>query len=91
MNSGIRATFAEWRFLLLTLLICTFLMTAPLIGGNWQIQILLEVLLLVAVLVTVSANPGWHKFGGAVGGVRDGHPAVRLLSPARPLAVVPHG
>jgi hypothetical protein len=61
MNSGIRATFAAWRFLLLTLLICTFLMTAPLIGGNWQIQILLEVLLLVAVLVTVSANPGWHK------------------------------
>jgi hypothetical protein len=61
MNTVIRATFADWRFLLLTLLICTFLMTAPLIGGKWQIQMLLEVLLLVAVLVTVSANPGWHK------------------------------
>jgi len=61
MNTGIRATFAEWRFLLVTLLICAFLMTAPLIAGKWQIQILLEALLLATVLVTAAANPGWHK------------------------------
>jgi voltage-gated potassium channel len=61
MNTRITATFTEWRFLLLTLLICTFLLTAPLIAGSWQIQMLLEALLLATVLVTVSANPGWHK------------------------------
>ena len=61
MNPGITAAFAQWRFLLLTLLICAFLLTAPLIAGNWQIQMLLEALLLATVLVTVSANPGWHK------------------------------
>jgi hypothetical protein len=61
MNTGISAALAEWRFLLLTLLICAFLLTAPLLAGNWQIQMLLEALLLATVLVTVSANPGWHK------------------------------
>ena len=44
MNTVIRATFAEWRFLLLTLLIRAFLLTAPLIAGIWQIQLLLEAL-----------------------------------------------
>ena len=61
MSRGIKSTFAEWRFLLLTLLICAYLLTAPLIVGNWPIQMLLEALLLATVLVTVSANPGWHK------------------------------
>jgi voltage-gated potassium channel len=57
----IATTFAEWRFLLLTLLICAFLLSTPLIAGNWPVQMVLEVLLLATVLVTVSANPGWHK------------------------------
>lgn len=61
MSRGIATTFAEWRFLLLTLLICAFLLTTPLIAGNWPVQLVLEALLLATVLVTVSANPGWHK------------------------------
>jgi voltage-gated potassium channel len=61
VSTGIKAAFAEWRFLLLTLLICAFLLAAPLIAGHWQLQMLLEALLLTTVLVTVSANPGWHR------------------------------
>ncbi len=61
MSKDLAATFAEWRFLLLTLLVCAYLLTAPLIAGNWPVQLVLEALLLAAVLVTVSANPGWHK------------------------------
>ena len=61
MSRGIAATFAEWRFLLLTLLICAFLLTSPLIVGYWPVQMVLEALLLATVLVTVSANPGLHK------------------------------
>jgi voltage-gated potassium channel len=33
----------------------------PLVAGNWLVQIMLELLLLTTVLVTVSANPGWHN------------------------------
>jgi hypothetical protein len=61
MTRGVVTAFADWRFLLLTLLICSYLLTTPLIVGNWPVQILLEALLLATVLVTVSANPGWHK------------------------------
>jgi voltage-gated potassium channel Kch len=61
MSRGVVTAFAEWRFLLLTLLICTFMLTMPMIVGNWPVQMLLEALLLATVLVTVSANPGWHK------------------------------
>jgi hypothetical protein len=61
MSRSITSTFAEWRFLLLTLLICAVLLTTPQITKYWPIQLLLEALLLAAVLVTVSANPGWHK------------------------------
>ena len=61
MSRGIATTFSKWRFLLLTLLICAFLLTTPLIAGNWPVQLVLEAVLLATVLVTVSANPGWHK------------------------------
>jgi voltage-gated potassium channel len=54
-------TFAEWRFLLLTLLICTWLLATPLIAGNWPIALLLEALLLATVVVTLWANPGWRR------------------------------
>ena len=66
MSRGIERAFAEWRFLSLTLLICAYLLAAPLIAGKWQIQMLLEVLLLVTVLVTVSANAGWRNMRRAL-------------------------
>lgn len=61
VTQSIATTFAQWRFLLLTLLICTFLLFTPLIAGNVPVQIALEALLLAAVQITVSANPGWHS------------------------------
>ena len=61
MSKGVTALFAERRFLLLTLLICAWLVGAPLIAGNWSIQLLLEALLLATVRVTLSTNPGWNR------------------------------
>lgn len=61
MSVDLAASFARWRFLLLTLLICAYLLTAPLIVGSWPVQMVLEALLLATVLVTVSANPGWRR------------------------------
>lgn len=66
MSRGIATTFSEWRFLLLTLLICAFLLSLPLIVGSWPVQMVMEALLLATVLVTVSANPGWHKLSRAL-------------------------
>ncbi len=66
MRRGIESAFAEWRFLSLTLLICAYLLAAPLIVGKWQVQMLMEVLLLLTVLVTVSANPGWRNMRRAL-------------------------
>jgi Ion channel len=66
MSRGLQRAFAEWRFLSLTLLICAYLLAAPLIVGQWQIQMLMEVLLLVTVLVTVAANPGWRRLRRAL-------------------------
>lgn len=61
MSRSLGSTLADWRFLALTLLICAYLLLAPLIAGKWQLQLLLEGLLLVTVLLTVSANPGWRR------------------------------
>ena len=66
MSIGIASTFTDRRFLLLTLLICAYLLAAPLIVGNWLVQMLLEALLLATVMVTVSANPGLHKLRRAL-------------------------
>jgi voltage-gated potassium channel len=57
----VTASFTRWRFLLLTLLICAWLVAMPLIAGRWPIQLVLEALLLATVLVTLSANPGWRR------------------------------
>ncbi len=61
MSRSLTVFLAEKRFQLLTLLICAWLLAAPLIAGNWPIQLLLEALLLATVLVTLSANPGWNR------------------------------
>jgi hypothetical protein len=66
VNRSIASAVAAWRFLALTLLICAYLLAAPLFVGKWQIQMLLEAMLLVTVLVTVSANPGWRRLRRAL-------------------------
>lgn len=53
--------FARWRFLMLTLLICAWLLVAPLVVSAWQVKLLLEAFMLVAALVTVWANPHWRE------------------------------
>jgi hypothetical protein len=63
-DSKIRNTagiLGAWRFLLLTSLICAYLLLTPWIAANLAVQVALEVLLLASVLVTVSANQGWRK------------------------------
>jgi hypothetical protein len=51
------AVFAQWRFLMLTLLMCAWLLLTPLLKGDWRVQLLLEACMLVTLLVTVWANP----------------------------------
>jgi hypothetical protein len=51
------AVFAQWRFLMLTLLMCAWLLLTPLLKGDWRVQLLLEAFMLVTLLVTVWANP----------------------------------
>jgi hypothetical protein len=41
MSQRVRSAFFERRFPALTLLICAHLLAAPLIAGNWPIQMLL--------------------------------------------------
>ena len=51
--------FARWRFLVLTLLMCAWLLLMPLVGGAWRVELLLEACMLITLLVTVWANPNW--------------------------------
>jgi hypothetical protein len=53
--------FAQWRFLTLTLLMCAWLLLAPLLNDDWRVQLLLEAFMLITLLVTVWANPHWSK------------------------------
>ena len=57
MSRPIVPILARWRFLVLTLLICSWLLLAPLVGGAWRVELLLEACMLVTLLVTVWANP----------------------------------
>jgi hypothetical protein len=60
-RSDLRGTFGAWRFLLQTLMIAAFLLVSPGIVGHWPVLLVLDAVLLASVLVTVSANPGWHR------------------------------
>jgi Ion channel len=58
MREPMTQVLARWRFLMLTLLICAWLLLMPVIGGAWRVELLLEACMLVTLLVTVWANPG---------------------------------
>lgn len=66
MNHAIAGFLAQWRFLLLTLLICAFLLILPLIARSLSVQLVFEAVMLATVLATVSANPGWQKLRRAL-------------------------
>jgi hypothetical protein len=58
--------FARWRFLTLTLLICAWLLLAPMLTADWRVQLLLEGFLAVTVMFTVWANPHWKRLRNAL-------------------------
>ncbi len=61
------ATFlTRWRFLVLTLLMCAWLLLMPLVGGAWRVELLLEASMLITLLVTVWANPNWSRLRNAL-------------------------
>jgi len=58
--------FTRWRFLVLTLLMCAWLLLMPLAGGAWRVELLLEAFMLITLLVTVWANPNWSRLRNAL-------------------------
>lgn len=69
MDIPVSNYFGRWRFLLLTLLICTWLVVTPQLAGSWPFELVLEALLLATVVVTLSANPGWYKLRYVLAGL----------------------
>ena len=55
------SVFARWRFLTLTVLICAWLLLAPMLTGDWRMQLLLEGFMAVTVVFTMWANPHWKR------------------------------
>jgi hypothetical protein len=51
----------QWRFLQLTLVICGWMLLSPHMQDRWLVQLLLQLFLLNTVLVTLWANPQWHR------------------------------
>ena len=51
---------------MLTLLMCAWLLLAPLFSADWRVQLLLEAFMLVTVLVTVWANPQLSRLRNAL-------------------------
>lgn len=66
MFSSAAPFFTRWRFLILTLLMCAWLLLMPLVGGAWRVELLLEASMLITLLVTVWANPNWSSLRNAL-------------------------
>jgi Ion channel len=50
----------QWRFLQLTLFIAAWMVVAPLLLDRWITQLALQLILVNALYVTLSVNPGWQ-------------------------------
>lgn len=61
MTGAGAAPLQEWRFLQLTLCIAAWMLLAPHLSDRWLVQALLQLFLLNSVLVTLWANPKWHR------------------------------
>lgn len=59
----------DWRFLQLTLLIGGWMLVSPLMQDRWLVQLLLQVFLINTLLVTLWANPTWHRGRSVVVGI----------------------
>ena len=58
---GTETALREWRFLQLTLFIAAWVLLSPHVHDRWIVHVLLQAFLLNSVLVTLWANPGWHR------------------------------
>ena len=61
MSHGRPALQREWWFTQLTLFIWGWMLLAPRLQHRWLLQLLLQVILLNAVLMTLKANPEWKS------------------------------
>lgn len=61
MTGGRPALQREWWFTQLTLFIWGWMLLAPRLQDRWLVQLLLQVVLLNAVLITLKANPEWKN------------------------------
>lgn len=53
----------RWRFLLLTLILCAWMLMAPYLDERWLPNLLLQLFLIQFVVVTLWANPHWGRMG----------------------------
>jgi hypothetical protein len=61
VTSGQPALRREWWFTQLTIFIWGWMLLAPRLQDRWLVQLLLQVVLLNAVLMTLKANPEWRN------------------------------
>jgi hypothetical protein len=61
-----RSAKGEWRFLLLTLFVCAWMLVSPHMRDRWIVQVLLQLFLLNSVAVTLWANPQWRRIRWAM-------------------------
>jgi hypothetical protein len=61
VTSGQPALRREWWFTQLTIFIWGWMLLAPRLQDRWLVQLLLQVVLLNAVLMTLRANPEWKN------------------------------
>jgi hypothetical protein len=59
----------EWWFTQLTLFIWAWMLLAPRLEDRWLVQLLLQVFLLNAVLMTLRVNPEWRTIRGVMIGL----------------------
>ncbi len=69
MTDDRQASPREWWFTQLTLFIWAWMLIAPRLQDRWLVQLLLQVCLLNAVLMTLRANPEWRAIRSAVIGL----------------------
>lgn len=87
MSDGQPARPREWWFTQLTLCIWAWMLIAPRLQDRWLVQLLLQVLLLNAVLMTLRVNPEWRTVRSVVIGLW----LLTLAATAAGFAALPDG
>ncbi len=69
MSDGQTRRPREWWFTQLTLFLWAWMLLAPRLADRWLVQLLLQVFLLNAVLMTLRVNPEWRTIRGVMIGL----------------------